>query len=94
MTSITNENNANTSSIQIKSESALKKLDEDNIITTSMELDENILLKEKLTLISSDKNEILSKLQSLLETINLEKEKIEKISLFICDKIYKYRKLI
>jgi hypothetical protein len=94
MTSITNENNPNTSSIQIKSESALKKLDADNIITTSMELDENILLKEKLTLISSDKNEILSKLQSLLETINLEKEKIEKISLFICDKIYKYRNLI
>ena len=94
MTSINNENNPNTSSIQIKPEPEIKKLEEDNMISTSMKIDENILLKEKLTLISSDKSDILLKLQSLLEAINLEKEKIENISSFICDKIYKYRNLI
>ena len=94
MTSINNENNPNTSSIQIKPEPEIKKLEEDNMISTAMKIDENILLKEKLTLISSDKSDILLKLQSLLEAINLEKEKIENISSFICDKIYKYRNLI
>ena len=94
MTSINNENNPNTSSIQIKPEPEIKKLEEDNMISTAVKIDENILLKEKLTLISSDKSDILLKLQSLLETINLEKEKIENISSFICDKIYKYRNLI
>jgi hypothetical protein len=94
MTSINNENNPNTSSIQIKPEPEIKKLEEDNMISTAMKIDENILLKEKLTLISSDKSDILLKLQSLLEAINLEKEKIENISSFICDKIYRYRNLI
>ena len=94
MTSINNENNPNTSSMQIKQDPEMKKFDEENMISTSIKLDENILLKEKLTLISSDKSEILSRLQSFLETINLEKEKIENISSFICDKIYKYRNLI
>ena len=94
MTSINNENYPNTSSIQIKPEPEIKKLEEDNMISTAVKIDENILLKEKLTLISSDKSDILLKLQSLLETINLEKEKIENISSFICDKIYKYRNLI
>ena len=94
MTSMNNENNPNTSSMQIKQDPELKKFDEENMINTSVKLDENILLKEKLTLINSDKSEILSKLQSDLETINLEKEKIEKISSFICDKISKYRNVI
>ena len=94
MTSINNENYPNTSSIQIKPEPEIKKLEEDNMISTAVKIDENILLKEKLTLISSDKSDILLKLQSLLEAINLEKEKIENISSFICDKIYKYRNLI
>ena len=96
MSSINNENTINASSLQIKPEPEIKKLDDENMISTSMdiELDSNILLKEKITLINSDKSDILSKLQSFLENINLEKEKIENISSYICDKIYKYRRLI
>ena len=59
-----------------------------------MEIDENELIKGNITLINSDKNDILSQLQSLLEGINLEIERIQNISSFICDKIYKYRSFI
>ena len=98
MTSLNNnENNPNnnTSSmpIPIKSESDSKKLTEDEITTTAMEMeiDDNILIKEKITLIATDKNEIISKLQTFLENITLETENIKNISSYICDKIYKYR---
>ena len=95
MTSITNENMPNSSLLNIKSEPELKKLDEEeNIINTKMDIDENELIKGNITLINSDKGEILSRLQSLLESITIEKDKIENISSFICDKIYKYRNLI
>jgi hypothetical protein len=59
-----------------------------------MDIDENELIKGNITLINSDKGEILSRLQSLLESITIEKAKIENVSSFICDKIYKYRNLI
>jgi hypothetical protein len=101
MTSLNNnENNPNnnTSSmlIPIKSESDSKKLTEDEITTTAMEMeiDDNILIKEKITLIATDKNEIISKLQTFLENITLETENIKNISSYICDKIYKYRNMI
>ena len=95
MTSITNENMPNSSLLNIKSEPELKKLDEEeNIINTKMDIDENELIKGNITLINSDKGEILSRLQSLLESITIEKDKIENVSSFICDKIYKYRNLI
>ena len=95
MTSITNENMTNSSLLNIKSEPELKKLDEEeNIINTKMDIDENELIKGNITLINSDKGEILSRLQSLLESITIEKDKIENVSSFICDKIYKYRNLI
>ena len=95
MTSITNENMQNSSLLNIKSEPELKKLDEEeNIINTKMDIDENELIKGNITLINSDKGEILSRLQSLLESITIEKDKIENVSSFICDKIYKYRNLI
>ena len=95
MTSIINENIPNSSLINIKSEPEIKKLDEEeDIINTRMEIDENDLIKGNITLINTDKGEILSRLQSLLENITLEKDKIENISSFICDKIYKYRNLI
>lgn len=95
MTSITNENMPNSSLLNIKSEPEFKKLDEEeNIINTKMDIDENELIKGNITLINSDKGEILSRLQSLLESITIEKDKIENVSSFICDKIYKYRNLI
>ena len=95
MTSITNENMPNSSLLNIKQEPEIKKLDEEeDIINTRMEIDENDLIKGNITLINTDKGEILSRLQSLLENITLEKDKIENISSFICDKIYKYRNLI
>lgn len=85
----------NSSLLNIKSEPELKKLDEEeNIINTKMDIDENELIKGNITLINSDKGEILSRLQSLLESITIEKDKIENVSSFICDKIYKYRNLI
>ena len=59
-----------------------------------MAIDENELIKGNITLINSDKGDILSQLQSLLEGINLEMERIQNISSFICDKIYKYRNFI
>ena len=94
MTSITNENNPNTSLNQIKPDPEVKKLIEEDIIDTAMDIDESSLIKEKLTLINSDKSDILSQLQSFLANINLVQEKIQNISSFICDKIFKYRKLI
>ena len=95
MTSIMDENIPNSSLLNIKSEPEIKKLDEEeDIIYTKMDIDENDLIKGNITLINSDKEEILSRLQTLLESINLEKDKIENISSYICDKIYKYRNLI
>ena len=88
MTSIVNENDPN-----IKSDPEDKKQEED-IIDTKMEIDEGELIKGNITLINSDKNDILSQLQSLLEGINLEIERIQNISSFICDKLYKYRSFI
>ena len=92
MTSITNENSPNT--YPIKSEEIDKKIKEEEIIDTTIDLDENILTKDRLTLINSDKVEILSQLQSLLENINLVQENINNITSFICDKIFKFRNLI
>ena len=95
MTSITNENMPNSSLLNIKQEPEIKKLDEEeDIINTKMDIDENELIKGNITLINSDKGEILSRLQSLLESITLEQDNIQNISSFICDKIYKYRNLI
>ena len=95
MTSIMDENIPNSSLLNIKSEPEIKKLDEEkDIINTKMDIDEDDLIKGNITLINSDKEEILSRLQTLLESINLEKDKIENISSYICDKIYKYRNLI
>ena len=95
MTSITNENIQNSSLLNIKPEPEIKKLEEEkDVINTKMDIDENELIKGNITLINSDKGEILSRLQSLLESVTLEKDKIENISAFICDKIYKYRNLI
>ena len=93
MISITNENEPNIPLSKIKSDPEEKKQEED-IIDTKMEIDENELIKGNITLINSDKGDILSQLQSLLEGINLEMERIQNISSFICDKIYKYRNFI
>ena len=93
MISITNENEPNIPLSKIKSDPEEKKQEED-IIDTRMEIDENELIKGNITLINSDKGDILSQLQSLLEGINLEMERIQNISSFICDKIYKYRNFI
>ena len=57
-------------------------------------LDEKALLVEKLSLLPSDKNDILSYIQKSLQNINMQKITIENLSSFICDKIYKYRNLI
>ena len=93
MISITNENEPNIPLSKIKSDPEEKKQEED-IIDTRMEIDENELIKGNITLINSDKGDKLSQLQSLLEGINLEMERIQNISSFICDKIYKYRNFI
>ena len=57
-------------------------------------LDEKILLKEKISLLPSDKKELIGDIQNGLQTINLQQITIETISSNICDKIYKYRNLI
>ena len=89
-----NENNPNIS-LPIKQEPEIKKMDtEEEDINTSMNPDEATLLKEKITLLNSDKNEILKKLETYLSNINLNKDIIESIASFICDKIYKYRNLL
>ena len=69
-----NENNPNIS-LPIKQEPEIKKMDtEEEDINTSMNPDEATLLKEKITLLNSDKNEILKKLETYLSNINLNKE--------------------
>lgn len=79
------KNNENDPNSAIKTEADLKD---------SEILDEKILLLEKLTLLPSDKNEIITFIQNSLLKINIQKITIENISSYICDKIYKYRKLI
>lgn len=79
------KNNENDPNSAIKTEADLKD---------SELLDEKILLLEKLTLLPSDKNEIITFIQNSLLKINIQKITIENISSYICDKIYKYRKLI
>lgn len=79
------KNNENDPNSAIKTESNLKD---------SELLDEKSLLMEKLTLLPSDKNEIITFIQNSLLKINIQKITIENISSYICDKIYKYRKLI
>jgi len=56
--------------------------------------DESRLLKEKILLIDSDKEIIISTIKTYLQEINIQQDTIEKISSYICDKIYKYRILI
>lgn len=77
-----NENNPNNS---IKKEPELKEFEP---------LDEKVLLKEKISLLPSDKKELLIDIQNGLQNINIQQITIENISSNICDKIYKYRNLI
>ena len=97
MTSLQNNENYPNISFQIKQEQEpqIKQMDLEEDINTSMNSnDENNLLREKITLMNSDKAELLQKLETYLVSINLSQETIEKISSFICDKIYKYRNLL
>lgn len=57
-------------------------------------LDEKNLLKEKISLLPSDKKELLQDIEIGLKNINLQQATIQNISSNICDKIYKYRNLI
>ena len=84
--SIKIQNNENNPNNAIKGEGA--DPDEDLII------DEKTILAEKLSLLPSDKNEILTSIQKRLQKINMQKITIENLSSNICDKIYKYRNLI
>lgn len=77
-----NENNPNNS---IKKEPELRECEF---------LDEKVLLKEKISLLPSDKKELLTDIQNGLQNINIQQITIENISSNICDKIYKYRNLI
>ena len=77
-----NENNPNSA---IKTEPESKDIEF---------IDEKSLLKEKMSLLPSDKKDILSLLQTGLQNINMQKIVIENLSMNICDKIYKYRNLI
>ena len=79
------KNNENDPNSSIKSEPNLKD---------SGLLDEKYLLMEKMSLLPSDKNEIITTIQNSLLKINFQKVTIENISAYICDKIYKFRKLI
>ena len=79
------KNNENDPNHAIKSEPNLK----DSVL-----LDEKVLLMEKLSLLPSDKNEIITTIQNSLLKINFQKVTIENISSYICDKIFKYRRLI
>lgn len=80
-----NENNPNSA---IKAESDLLDLKESDL------LDEKVLLKEQISLLPSDKADILSLISKDLQNINMQKITIENLSSNICDKIYKYRNLI
>ena len=77
-----NENNPNSA---IKKE---KELKESEII------DEKIILKEKISLLPSDKKDILSTIQTNLQNIDMQQITIETNSINICDKIFHYRILI
>ena len=77
-----NENNPNSA---IKRE---KELKESEII------DEKIILKEKISLLPSDKKDILSTIQTNLQNIDMQQITIETNSINICDKIFHYRILI
>lgn len=77
-----NENNPNSA---IKKE---KELKESEII------DEKIILKEKISLLPSDKKDILSSIQTNLQNIDMQQITIETNSINICDKIFHYRILI
>lgn len=81
-----NENNENNPNNAIKAEEPVPN--EDTFI------DEKVILAEKLSLLPSDKNEIITSIQKKLQKINMQKISIENISSNICDKIYKYRILI
>ena len=80
-----NENNPNSA---IKAESDLLDLKEPDL------LDEKVLLKEQISLLPSDKADILSLISKDLQNINMQKITIENLSSNICDKIFKYRNLI
>lgn len=77
-----NENNPNSA---IKKE---KELKESEII------DEKVILKEKISLLPSDKKDILSSIQTNLQNIDMQQITIETNSINICDKIFHYRILI
>ena len=77
-----NENNPNSA---IKKE---KELKESEII------DEKVILKEKISLLPSDKKDILSTIQTNLQNIDMQQITIETNSINICDKIFHYRILI
>ena len=83
--SIKMKNNENEPNSAIKRDPELKE---------SEYLDEKSLLKEKISLLPSDKKDILSLIQVYLQNINMQKITIESLSSNICDKIYKYRNLI
>ena len=77
-----NENNPN---------SAIKKEKE---VKESEIIDEKIILKEKISLLPSDKKDILSTIQTNLQNIDMQQITIETNSINICDKIFHYRILI
>lgn len=77
-----NENNPN---------SAIKKEKE---VKESEIIDEKIILKEKISLLPSDKKDILSSIQTNLQNIDMQQITIETNSINICDKIFHYRILI
>jgi len=78
-------NNENSPNNAIKKEQEEKEL---------LIIDEKELLKEKIPLLPSDKNDILSFIRKKLLKINMQQAKIESLSGNICDKIAKYRNLI
>ena len=77
-----NENNPN---------SAIKKEKE---VKESEIIDEKVILKEKISLLPSDKKDILSSIQTNLQNIDMQQITIETNSINICDKIFHYRILI
>ena len=79
------ENNENNPNDSIKKEPDL---------ADSEFLDEKSLLKEKISLLPSDKKELIGDINNSLQNINMQQITIESISSNICDKIYKYRNLI
>ncbi len=79
---INNENNPN---------SAIKK---ENELKEQETIDEKTLLKEKISLLPSEQNDILFSIENGLQNIDMQQITIENQSINICDKISKYRILI